>query len=152
MFALYQGQLKLVSADLKGPNGIAFSPDERYLYVGNWDAEKKIVMRYEVGADATLSNGKVLFDMTRAPGEDAIDGIKVDRRGNLYVSGPGGLWIISAEGKHLGTIITPKHAHNLAWGDDGKTLYLTAQGNLYRMPLMIAGMLPAGVGDLSRGR
>jgi gluconolactonase len=153
VFALYKGQLKLVSADLKGPNGIAFSPDEKYLYVGNWDAEKKIVMRYEVGADGSLSNGKVFFDMTQAPGEDAIDGIKVDRLGNLYVSGPGGLWIISPDAKHLGTIITPKHPHNLAWGDDGKTLYLTAQGSLYRMPLKIPGAgTDSGLGDLSRAK
>ena len=128
VFALYQGQLKLVSTDLKGPNGIAFSPDEKYLYVTNWDPEKKVVMRYEVSADATLSNGKVFFDMTSAPGEDALDGMKVDQQGNLYVSGPGGLWIISPAGKHLGTIIAPKHPHNLTWGgDDGKTLYMTAQ-------------------------
>lgn len=152
VFALYKGQLKLVSTDLKGPNGIAFSPDEKYLYVGNWDPEKKIIMRYEVGADATLTNGNVFFDMTKAPGEDALDGIKVDRQGNLYVSGPGGLWIISSEAKHLGTIIPPKHPHNLAWGDDdGKTLYLTAQGSLYRMPLNIPGIRPnLGVGDLSQ--
>ncbi|HSE89119.1 MAG TPA: SMP-30/gluconolactonase/LRE family protein [Candidatus Binatia bacterium] len=145
VFALYKGQLKLVSADLKGPNGIAFSPDEKYLYVGNWDPEKKVVMRYDVNADATLSNGKVFFDMTSAPGEDAIDGIKVDLQGNLYVSGPGGLWIISSSGKHLGTIIAPKHPHNLAWGGaDGKTLYLAAQGNLYLMPLKIPGIRPNG--------
>jgi gluconolactonase len=151
VFALYRGRLKLVSADLKGPNGIAFSPDEKFLYVGNWDPEKKVVMRYEVAADGTLSNGKVFFDMTKAPGEDAIDGIKVDRRGNLYVSGPGGLWILSPEGKHLGTIIPPRHPHNMAWGDDGKTLYLTAQGTLYRMPLKIPGIRPeAAVGDLSQ--
>src|SRR4030095_8621633 len=68
--------------------GIAFSPDEKYLYVGNWDLEKKVLMRYDVNADATLSNGKVFFDMTKAPGEDAIDGIKVDQEGNLYVSRP----------------------------------------------------------------
>jgi gluconolactonase len=145
VFALYKGQLKLVSADLKGPNGIAFSPDEKYLYVGNWDPEKKVVMRYDVNADATLSNGKVFFDMTKAAGEDAIDGIKVDQQGHLYVSGPGGLWIISSTGKHLGTIIAPKHPHNLAWGsDDGKTLYMTAQGTLYRMPLNIPGIRPNG--------
>ena len=142
VFALYKGQLKLVSADLKGPNGIAFSPDEKYLYVGNWDPEKKIIMRYEVGENGSLNNSKVFFDMTHAPGEDAIDGIKVDRRGNLYVSGPGGLWIISPEAKHLGTILAPKHPHNMAWGDDGNTLYLTAQGTLYRMPLKVAGSLP----------
>src|SRR5581483_7831829 len=78
VFALYNGRLKLVTKDLKGPNGIVFSPDEKYLYVGNWDPEKKVVMRYEVAADATLSNGRVFFDMTAAPGEDAIDGMKVD--------------------------------------------------------------------------
>lgn len=153
VFALHQGNLKLVGTDLKGPNGIAFSPDEKYLYVGNWDPEKKIVMRYEVAADATLSNGKVFFDMTQAPGEDALDGIKVDRRGNLYVSGPGGLWIISPEAKHLGTIVAPRHPHNMAWGDDGKTLYMTAQGSLYRMPLKIPGAgLDVAIGDLSRAK
>jgi gluconolactonase len=153
VFALYKGQVKVVSTDLKGPNGIAFSPDEKYLYVGNWDSENKVVMRYEVAADATLSNGKVFFDMTPAPGNDAIDGIKVDSHGNLYVSGPGGLWIISPEARHLGTIVTPKHPHNLAWGDDGKTLYLTAQGSLYRMPLKITGSRHNGrVSDLSRAR
>lgn len=153
VFALYKGQLKLVSTDLKGPNGIAFSPDEKYLYVGNWDPEKKIIMRYEVGENGALNNSKVFFDMTHAPGEDAIDGIKVDRRGNLYVSGPGGLWIISPEAKHLGTIVAPKHPHNMAWGDDGKTLYLTAQGTLYRMPLKVAGSLPGTpVRNLSRAQ
>jgi gluconolactonase len=145
VFALYKGQLKLVSTDLKGANGIAFSPDEKYLYVGNWDPAKKIVMRYEVKPDAILSNGKVFFDMTSAPGEDAIDGIKVDEQGNLYVSGPGGLWVISPAGKHLGTIVVPKHPHNLAWGGgDGKTLYMTARGTLYRMPLYISGIRPSG--------
>jgi gluconolactonase len=143
VFALYKGQLKLVTSDLKGPNGIALSPDEKYLYVGNWDPEKKIVMRYEVNRDATLSNAKVFFDMTSAPGQDAIDGIKVDQQGNLYVSGPGGLWILSPAGKHLGTIKAPKHPHNLAWGgEDGKTLYLTAQNALYRMALKIPGIRP----------
>jgi gluconolactonase len=145
VFAIRNGQLKLLTTDLKGPNGIAFSPDEKFLYVGNWDPEKKIVMRYEVNPDATLSNGKVFFDMTSAAGEDAIDGIKLDEQGNLYVSGPGGLWIISSAGKHLGTIVAPKHPHNLAWGgDDGKTLYMTAQGTLYRMPLNIPGIRPGG--------
>ena len=144
VFALYKGQLKLVSTDLKGPNGIAFSPDEKYLYIGNWDPEKKIVMRYEVNPDATLANGKIFFDMTGAAGENAIDGIKVDQQGNLYVSGPGGLWVLSPAGKHLGTIKAPKHPHNMAWGgEDGKSLYLAAQSGLYRMPLNISGIRPA---------
>jgi len=134
------GLLQLLSRDLTGPNGLAFSPDEKYLYVGNWDETKKIVIRYEVRADGTLANGTVFFDMTNAPGEDAIDGLKVDREGNLYVSGPGGLWILSSAGKHLGTIVTPEHSHNFAWGDaDGRTLYLTAQSGLYRIRLSVPG-------------
>lgn len=143
VFCLRDGTLQLVSNDLKGPNGIAFSPNEKYLYIGNWDPAKKIVMRYEVNTDCTLTNGKVFFDMTSAPGEDALDGIKVDQQGNLYVSGPGGLWILSSEGKHLGTLKGPEHPHNLAWGDDdGKTLYLTAQTSVYRIRLNIPGIRP----------
>ena len=140
VFSLRNGKLQLVSTDMTGPNGIAFSPDERYLYVGDWDEKKKVIYRYEVHADGTLSKGVIFFDMTDAPGEDAIDGIKVDARGNLYVSGPGGLWIVSAEGKHLGTIVGPMHPHNVAWGgEDHQTLYLTAQTGLYRMTLKVKG-------------
>lgn len=79
-------KLTLVNNKLKGPNGIAFSPDEKYLYVGNWDPEKKVVMRYEVKADGSLASGSMFFDMTKAPGEDALDGIKVDQQGNLSVA------------------------------------------------------------------
>ena len=137
------GKLTLLNTDLKGPNGIAFSPDEKYLYVGNWDEQKKVVMRYEIQPDGALSNGRVFFDMTAAPGEDALDGIKLDQAGNLYVSGPGGLWVLSPEGRHLGTIYAPKHVHNMAWGDaDGKTLYLCARSGLYRMRLNIPGIQP----------
>ena len=144
VYSSKDGKLTLLIKDLKGPNGIAFSPDEKYLYVGNWDPEKKVVMRYEVNADGTLSNGKIFFDMTSAPGEDAIDGVKVDQQGNIYVSGPGGLWVISPEGKHIGTIVAPKHVHNMAWGgEDGKTLYLCARSGLYRMQLNIPGVRPS---------
>jgi gluconolactonase len=137
------GEVQLLTTDMKGPNGIAFSPDEKYLYVDNWDPEKKIVMRYEVRTDGTLSNGIVFFDMTSAEGEDALDGMKVDQKGNLYVSGPGGIWILSPEGKHLGTITGPEHPHNFAWGDDdGRTLYLCAQTGLYRIRLQIPGIRP----------
>jgi gluconolactonase len=140
VFCLIDGELKLVSAELAGPNGLAFSPDEKHLYVGNWDPKRKVVMRYEVRPDGSVADGRVFFDMTAAPGEDAIDGIKVDRRGNLYVSGPGGLWIISPAGTHLGTLKGPEHPHNLAWGDDdGRALYLAAQTGLYRLRLGVGG-------------
>jgi gluconolactonase len=143
VFCLIDGELKVVSTELSGPNGLAFSPDERHLYVANWDPREKVVMRYEVRPDGTLAHGRVFFDMTKAPGDDALDGIKVDQRGNLYVSGPGGLWILSPEGKHLGTLKGPEHPHNLAWGDDdGRTLYLTAQTGLYRIRLNIPGIQP----------
>ncbi|MFN0119461.1 MAG: SMP-30/gluconolactonase/LRE family protein, partial [Blastocatellia bacterium] len=140
VYSLRNGKLQLVSRDFTGPNGIALSPDEKYLYVGDWDDNKKVVNRYEANADGTLKNGQLFFDMTSAKGEDAIDGIKVDQAGNVYVSGPGGLWVISPAGKHLGTIVAPQHIHNLAWGDeDGKTLYLCARTGLYKMRLNIAG-------------
>ena len=135
--------VQLLTKELSGPNGLAFSPDEKYFYVDNWDDKKKIIMRYEVNADGTLSKGKVFFDMTSAEGEDALDGLKIDQKGNLYVSGPGGLWIISPEGKHLGTIAGPEHPHNFAWGDDdGKTLYLCAKTGLYRIRLNVPGIRP----------
>lgn len=145
VFRWKDGALTLLETQLSGPNGIAFSPDERYLYVGNWDEHRKVVMRYPVRADGTLEAGEVFHDMTAAPGEDAIDGIKVDVKGNVYVSGPGGLWILSPEGRHLGTVKPPRHPHNMAWGDaDGKTLYLTAQDRLYRMRFNIPGVRPGG--------
>jgi gluconolactonase len=135
--------VRLVTDRLAGPNGIAFSPDERFLYVGNWDPERKVVMRYQLdGADAVV-DAAVLHDMTDAPGEDAIDGIKVDVEGNLYVCGPGGVWILSAEGDHLGTLHLPEAPHNLAWGGhDARTLYITAETSVYRLPLSIPGIRP----------
>ncbi|MBS1824639.1 MAG: SMP-30/gluconolactonase/LRE family protein [Acidobacteria bacterium] len=143
VFSLHKGLLRVVSEDFTGPNGIALSPDEKYLYVANWDDHKKVIRRYEVTAEATLRNGMLFFDMTETRDENALDGLKVDLEGNLYVSGPRGMWILSPEGEHLGTVITPMHPHNFAWGDeDGKTLYICARSGLYRMPLKIAGVRP----------
>ena len=145
VYAVIDGVETLMARDLEGPNGLAFSPDERYLYVTNWDPKKKVVMRYAVANDGSLSDGRVFFDMTAAPGDDALDGIKVDELGNLYVSGPGGLWIVSPEGTHLGIIVTPEHPHNLAWGgEDGRTLFLTAQTGLYRVVLNVRGARARG--------
>jgi len=141
VYSIYNGKLQLLTKEFTGPNGIAFSPDEKYLYVGNWDEKKKTVYRYEVTQEGTLKNGKLFFDFTDFKGEDAIDGIKVDSEGNLYVSAPGGLQVLSADGKHLGTIVTPQHIHNMAWGDaDSRTLYLCARSGLYRIRLNVAGM------------
>ncbi|MEQ1902787.1 MAG: SMP-30/gluconolactonase/LRE family protein [Pirellulaceae bacterium] len=134
------GRLAVLSRELSGPNGLAFSPDEKYLYVGNWDDHNKVVMRYEIDSQGNTANGKVFFDMTSATGEDAIDGIKVDARGNLFVSGPGGLWVLSSEGRHLGTIRPPEHPHNLAFGgDDGRTLFMTCQTGVYRIRTKVPG-------------
>jgi gluconolactonase len=139
VYRVRDGKVELVTAELAGPNGIAFSPDERFLYVGNWDEERKIVLRIDLEG----SSSDVLFDMTDAPGEDAIDGLKVDVEGNLYVCGPGGIWVLSPEGEYLGTLRLPEAPHNLAWGDeDGRTLYVTALTSVYRVRLGVPGIRP----------
>ena len=112
----------------------------------NWDPARKVVTRYPVRPDGGLEKGEVFFDMGGAPGEEALDGMKVDRQGNLYVSGPGGAWVISPEGKHLGTIRAPELPANFAWGDaDGRTLYMTARTGLYRVRTEVPGIRPAPV-------
>ncbi|HUM48517.1 MAG TPA: SMP-30/gluconolactonase/LRE family protein, partial [Chitinophagales bacterium] len=147
VYCLIDGKLKLVSTDLKGPNGLAFSPDEKYLYVDNWDINDihhtKVVMRYEVNADGTLKNGKEFFNMNEDQSDLALDGIKVDVNGNLFVSGPGAIWILSPDAKLLGKIITPEHAANMAWGEDGKTLFITASGGVYKIRVNSGGILVA---------
>ena len=139
VYSAKDGVVELVTDELEGPNGLAFSPDERHLYVGNWDFDRTVVMRYDLAAGTSY----VFFDMTGAPGEDAIDGMKVDREGNLYVCGPGGIWLLSPTGEHLGTLRLPESPHNLAWGDeDGGTLYITALTSIYRIRLPIPGIRP----------
>ena len=144
VFLLKDGRLRRVADELTGPNGIAFSPDERFLYVSNWDAKRKLVLRYAVAADGTLASPSVFFDVTSLPGDEALDGVKVDMEGNVYVSAPGGVWILSPEGRHLGTIrVTDERPANFAWGDaDGRTLYMTAHSGLYRIRLGISGTRP----------
>ena len=144
VYCLINNELKCVATDLGGPNGIALSPDEKYLYVSNWDIRDihntKIIMRYDVAKDGTLSNGERFFDMNLTDDDEALDGLKVDINGNIYSSAPGGVWIISPEGKYLGKIKAPERPANMAWGDeDRKTLYLAAHSSLYRIRTKIAG-------------
>jgi gluconolactonase len=143
VFAARDGEVILVTRELEGPNGLAFSPDERFLYVGDWDDQHTAVMRYELDESLRVIGTSTLYDMTSVPGEDAIDGLKVDRAGNVYVCGPGGVWIVSPDGEHLGTLRLPEAPHNLAWGDaDARTLYITALTSVYRIRLGIPGIRP----------
>ena len=144
VFMIKNGKVSVVSKDLGGPNGLAFSPDEKYFYVTNWDIRDihhtKTLWRYDVLTDGSLKNGKILFDWNITEDDEALDGMKVDKEGNLFVSAPGGLWILSPEGKLLGKIVTPEHPANMAWGDaDGKTLYMTAHSSLYKIRVNTGG-------------
>ena len=122
------------------PNGLAFSPDEKYFYVN--DIRQKTIIRYDVQPDGKVTNGKVFIDMSSDKSRGGPDGMKVDQKGNVYCTGPGGVWIISPEGRHLGTILTQTQITNLAFGgNDGKTLYLTGRG-LYRIRLKVPGIIP----------
>jgi gluconolactonase len=137
-----RSQLQLLVKDLPRPNGIAFSPDERYLYVDNSEP-KKLWMRYRVKADGTLEDGEQFFDATSDTRPGSPDGIKVDIRGNVYSAGPAGVWVFSPGGKHLGTIVIPEEVGNLTWGGaNGKTLYITASRSVYRITLNITGIIP----------
>jgi gluconolactonase len=125
---------------LEGPNGLAFSPDESYLYVGNWHEDNKVVVRYPVAGDGSLGEAELFHDMTAAPGEDAIDGLKVDLEGNVYACGPGGIWVLDPDGRLIRLIELPEAPHNLAFGeDDARTLYITAETSVYRTRLTTPG-------------
>jgi gluconolactonase len=156
VFRWKDNKTTLITKELNGPNGIAFSPDEKYLYVGNWDTKKVWLMRYPLNTDGTVAQGKLIFDLTGAPPTDtAFDGMKVDKLGNIYITGPGGInggvWVLSGEGKRLGYFELPKQAHNLNWGgSEGKDLYITAMNAVYRMPLLVEGV-QAGVHTLDSG-
>ena len=139
VFRYSKGKLEPVIKDLTRPNGIAFSPDGKILYISNSDEKHKVWMRYDVEQNGTVKNGRVFYDATSETAAGLPDGMKVDSKGNLYCAGPGGVWIFSAEGKHLGTIKTPAPPSNANWGDDGKTLYITAVSSVYRIKLAVDG-------------
>ena len=135
--------LQLVIKDLTRPNGIAFSPDEKYLYIGVSDPQNPVWMRYDVKPNGMVDNGEVFCKADPSEGPGGPDGIKVDEKGNLYGAGPGGIWIISPEGKHIGTIRIPERVANCAWGGlDFKTLYVTASTSIYSINLRIPGVRP----------
>jgi gluconolactonase len=135
-------KLQLLVHDMPRPNGLAFSPDEKYLYVANSEPEM-YWMRFTVQPDGSLKDGFRFGDAGLYAHHGAPDGMKIDRRGNLYCAAPGGIWIFSADGKHLGSITTPEVVSNLAWGGpEHKTLYITATTSLYRIALKVPGVYP----------
>jgi gluconolactonase len=136
-----QGRVQLLTKDLSEPNGLAFSPDGKKLYVD--DSEKRNIRVYDLQQDGTLSNGHIFGEEPGRKGEGVPDGMKLDRAGNLYVTGPGGIWVWDSDGNHLGTIILPEQPANLAWGDsDSKTLYITATTSLYKLKTNAQGFVP----------
>ena len=134
------GELELLYADQTRPNGIALSPDERTLYVANSDANDKVWYAYDLGDDG-LSNPRIFYDVNDQTAPGAADGMTVDLAGNIFATGPGGVWIFAPDGTHLGTIQLDEVVANAGWGDDGRTLYMTASTGLYRIRLTTEGQI-----------
>jgi gluconolactonase len=130
-----------MTKDLALPNGLAFSPDEKKLYIAN--SAGKTWSVYDVTKEGTLANGRIFYDAGKETGPGVPDGMKVDTAGNVWATGPDGILVISAQGKLLGAIQFPEVPANCAWGDpDGKTLYVTARTGLYRIKTKVAGIRP----------
>lgn len=133
------------SAPVGFPNGIALSPDEKALYICTSDSAHPVVLKYDIQNDGDIANGKVFFDATPFMSKlrgGIPDGMKVDLKGNLWATGPGGVFILTPEGKHLGTILTGERTANCAWGDDGSTLYMCADHRICRVKTKSKGMMP----------
>jgi gluconolactonase len=143
-YLLKNGQIHLITTgQLEHPNGIAVSPDEKFLYIN--DSAKRQVWRFEIQPDDTAINGRLWLNMSSDKAAGVPDGMRVDKKGNVYDAGPGGIWIVSPEGKHIGTLLIPPpdRPTNLAFGGaDGKTLYLMNHTSLYRIRLNIEGVRP----------
>ena len=136
-----KGNVRLLTKDLAQPNGLAFSPDGKRFYVD--DSEQRNIRVYDVAHDGTLSNGKIFGQEPGGDHDGVPDGIKVDTEGNLFVTGPKGIWVWDPQGHHLGTIEMPEQPANLAWGDnDYATLYITATTSVYRLPTRVRGFVP----------
>jgi gluconolactonase len=135
------GKIDLLVSKLEYPNGLAFSPDEKKLYIANTRPKKWMV--YDVQPDGSLDAEKVFMDISTDTTDGVPDGMKIDTLGNVYAAGPGGVLVISPQGRHLGTIRLPEIVANCAWGDaDFKSLYVTARTGLYRIRLNVAGIRP----------
>jgi len=132
------GALQLLVDDFALPNGLAFSPDESVLYID--DSAHKHIRAFDVGSDGTLSHSRIVLDMTSDdPG--VPDGLKVDSQGNVFCTGPGGVWVCRANGELLGRIILPELPANLAWGEDGSVLFFTARTSVYRLQTKTRGAI-----------
>src|SRR5580698_9817016 len=135
------GNLKLLTKELPQPNGLAFSPDGKKFYVD--DDEQKNIHVYDVAPDMTLTNGRVFGSEVGEKGDGVPDGMKLDVHGNIFVTGPKGIWVWTPEGKHIGTIVIPEQPANLAWGDaDHGTLYITATTSVYKLRTKTHGFVP----------
>ncbi len=136
-----KGKVTLLTKELSQPNGLAFSPDGKRLYVD--DSEKRNIHVYDFQSDGTLLNGRIFGEEPGGKGEGVPDGMRVDRLGNVFVTGPLGIWVWNASGHHLGTIVLPEQPANLAWGDsDLKTLYITATTSIYKIRTNVSGFVP----------
>ena len=132
------GECKLLANDFDRPNGLAFSPEESILYIN--DTVRRHIRAFDVDQDGCVSNGRVLIEM-QASGVGAPDGMKVDMQGNIYCTGPGGIWVIEPGGECLGRILMPEQPANFAWGDlDWRTLYITGRSSIYRLRLAVPGI------------
>ena len=136
-----EGEIQLLERNQTRPNGLVFSPDEETLYVANSDAQNKVWYAYTV-IHGIIGNPRIFYDVNDQSSEGAADGMKVDTEGNLFATGPGGVWIFDPDGTHLGTIKPDEVPANVAWGDDGSTLYMTARTGLYRVKLSTSGEIP----------
>jgi gluconolactonase len=136
-----QGNLRLLTKELTEPNGLAFSPNGKHLYID--DSEQRNIRVYDVTSDGGITSGRIFGEEPGGKGDGVPDGMKLDANGNLYVTGPQGIWVWSPEGKHLGTIVLPEQPANLAWGDkDYRTLYITATTSVYRLQMTAQGFIP----------
>ena len=136
-----KGELSLLTKEMTYPNGIGLSPDEKTLYVANSDPEKALWMAFPLKGDGTIGPGRVFFDATRGVKtlKGLPDGLKVDRAGNVFATGPGGVLIFTPDGTHIGTLNTGEATANVGWGDDGSTLYITADMHLGRLKTTTKG-------------